>query len=234
MFPFPTDPMPTAPSFCPGPIIRLSSARHALAAGADPTRRTRPRPRQALLLAGRPSSQSDHRLYAYLTDEIGSENYRLRLRDLGSGRDLPDVITDVSSFAWSKDSGTLFYVKLDHNHRQRLVYRHRLGTDPAHDPLIYEETDLGFDVSVDSTRTNRFVVISTSNGDTSEERLIDSAQPESTPVLVAPRQPKVRYHLDDWADSLVIRTNADGAGGRDRHRPGIGAGPGELARSGAA
>jgi oligopeptidase B len=153
----------------------------------------------------------DHRLYAYLTDEIGSENHRLQLRDLASGRDLPDIITDVSSFAWAKDSRTLFYVKLDHDHRPRLVYRHRLGTDPAYDPLIYEESDRGFDVSVDSTRTDRFVVISTSNGDTSEERLVDSAQPESAPVLVAARQPKVRYHVDDWGDSLVIRTNADGA-----------------------
>ncbi len=153
----------------------------------------------------------DHRLYAYLTDEIGSENHRLRVRDLDSGRDLAHVIADVSSFAWSKDSRTLFYVKLDHNHRPRFVYRHRLGTEPANDRLIYLENDLGFDVSVDSTRTDRFVVISTSNGDTSEEWLIDSTQPESTPVLVAAREPRVRYHLDDWADRLVIRTNADGA-----------------------
>ena len=39
----------------------------------------------------------DHRLYAYLTDEIGSENYLLRIRDIGTGRDLPEVMADVSS-----------------------------------------------------------------------------------------------------------------------------------------
>ena len=67
----------------------------------------------------------DHRLYAYLTDESGSENYRLRIRDIGAGRDLPEAMTDVSSFAWSQDSSTLFYVKLDENHRPLLVFRHR-------------------------------------------------------------------------------------------------------------
>jgi oligopeptidase B len=153
----------------------------------------------------------DHRLYAYLTDDSGSENYSLRIRDIGSGRDLPEVIADVTSFAWSKGSDTLFYVKRDEDHRPRLVYRHRLRTDPANDQQIYQENDLGFEVSVDGTRTERFVVISTTNGDTSEEWLIDSARPESEPVLMATREPNIRYDVDDWGDRLVIRTNADGA-----------------------
>jgi oligopeptidase B len=153
----------------------------------------------------------DHRLYAYLTDESGSENHRLRIRDIGAGRDLPEAMTDVSSFAWSQDSSTLFYVKLDENHRPLLVFRHQLGTDPAHDELIYKEDDLGFEVAVASTRSGRFVVISSTNDDTSEQWLIESARPESSPRLVAARYPNVRYAIDDWGDRLVIRTNADGA-----------------------
>src|SRR5215475_3174235 len=153
----------------------------------------------------------DHRLYAYLTDESGSENYRLRIRDIGAGRDLPEAMMDVSSFAWSQDSSTLFYVKLDENHRPLLVFRHRLGTDPAHDQLIYKEDDPGFEVAVAGTRSGRFVVISSMNDDTSEQWLIESARPESSPRLVAARSSNVRYTVDDWGDRLVIRTNADGA-----------------------
>ena len=153
----------------------------------------------------------DHRLYAYLTDESGSENYRLRIRDIGAGRDLPEAMTDVSSFAWSQDNSTLFYVKLDENHRPLLVFRHRLGTDPAHDQLIYKEDDPGFEVAVAGTRSGRFVVISSTNDDTSEQWLIESAYPESSPRLVAARSPNVRYSVDDWGDRLVIRTNAGDA-----------------------
>src|SRR5215813_9866025 len=153
----------------------------------------------------------DQRLYAYLTDESGSENYRLRIRDIGAGRDLPEAMTDVSSFAWSQDSSTLLYVKLDENHRPLLVFRHRLGTDPAHDQLIYKEDDPGFEVAVAGTRSGRFVVISSTNDDTSEQWLIESASPDSSPRLVAARSPNVRYSVDDWSDRLVIRTNADDA-----------------------
>jgi oligopeptidase B len=153
----------------------------------------------------------DHRLYAYTIDETGSETHDLRIRNIGSGRDLPDVISEVASFAWAQDSRTLFYVRLDEDHRPRFVYRHRLGTDPANDALVFEEKDLGFEVTVNSTRSRRFVVIASQGGDTSEEWLIDAARPQAAPMLVAAREPNVRYDLDDWGDRLVIRTNADGA-----------------------
>jgi oligopeptidase B len=153
----------------------------------------------------------NHRLYAYTIDDTGSETHDLRIRSIAAGRDLPDVIPEVASFAWAQDSRTLFYVRLDDDHRPRFVYRHRLGTDPANDALVFEEKDLGFEVSVSSTRSGRFVVISTVGGDSSEEWLIDAARPQTAPVLVAAREANVRYDLDDWGDRLVIRTDADGA-----------------------
>jgi len=153
----------------------------------------------------------DHRRYAYTVDETGSESYTLRIRDLRTGRDLPEVIHEVSSFTWAQDSRTLFYVAHDDNHRARFVYRHRVGSDPAKDRLVYEEKDLGFEVSVGTTRSRRFVVISTASGDTCEERLIDAARPERKPVLVVPRRTGLRYSVTDWGDQLVILTNADGA-----------------------
>jgi oligopeptidase B len=153
----------------------------------------------------------DHRLYAYMVDETGSESFQLRILDIGARRNLPDVISAVTDFAWARDDKTLFYVRHDDDHRPRFVYRHRLGTDPAKDPLIYEEKDLGFEVSVNLTRSGRFVTISTESSDTSEAYLIDALRPNSNPVLVARRKPNLRYYVDDWSDSLVIRTNANGA-----------------------
>jgi oligopeptidase B len=153
----------------------------------------------------------DHRLYAYTVDETGSESYDLRIRDIGAGRDLPEVIPEVYTFTWARDGRTLFYVRLDDEHRARFVYHHRVGSDPSSDQLVYEEKDVGFGVSVDTTRSGRFVVISTEAPDTSEAWLIDAERPESAPRLVVAREPGLRYYLDDWGDRLVIRTNADGA-----------------------
>ena len=153
----------------------------------------------------------DHRLYAYLVDETGAESYDLRIRDIASGRDLPVIIPSVASFAWARDSRTLFYVQLDDEYRERFVYRHRIGGDPANDQLVYEEKDPGFAASVHATLSGRFVVISTGNLATSEEWLIDAAHPERKPALVVRRRPGLRYAVADWGDRLVILTNADGA-----------------------
>ena len=153
----------------------------------------------------------DHCLLAYTIDEAGAEELTLRIRDLTSGRDLPDVIEDTADFAWADEGRTLLYVRLDSELRSRLVYRHTLGTDPDRDTLVYEEPDPSFSVTVDRTRTGRFVVIFSDNLETTEARLIDTSHPDSAPVLVTPRQSGLRYYVEDWGSELVIRTNADGA-----------------------
>jgi len=99
----------------------------------------------------------------------------------------------------------------DAEHRARFVYRHRLGADPKNDPLVYEEKDLGFEVSLGLARTNRFVAISAADQDTSETWLIDGREPASAPVLVVARERDIQYDVIDGGDRLVIRTNADGA-----------------------
>ncbi len=147
----------------------------------------------------------------YLIDVTGNESYELRVRDIATGRDRPLKISGVSDFTRASDSATLFYVRHDAEHRARFVYRHRLGNNPAKDPLVYQEKDLRFEVSVDLTHTKRFVVISTDGQDTTENWLIDVAQPASAPVLVAAREHNIQYHISDWGDWLLIRTNADGA-----------------------
>jgi oligopeptidase B len=138
------------------------------------------------------------------------------VRDTRSGRDLPNDILDVSGFAWAADSATLFYVRLDPDHHPRFVCRHRLGTDPKSDALVYGEKDPSFEVSLRLTRTKRYIVISSVSQDTSESWLIDAKQPASAPQLVAVREPNLQYFVYDWGDRLLIRTNADGADKPDR------------------
>ena len=88
--------------------------------------------------------------------------------------------------------------------RPRFVYRHRLGTDPANDTLVYEEKDLQFSVSVGKTSSGRFVVISAATSDTSEVRIVETAKPESEPRLVQARMPGLMYGADDGGDRLII------------------------------
>lgn len=154
----------------------------------------------------------DHKLHAWTADTKGSEYFSIRVRDWANGNDLDDVVEETDGgVVWSKDGKSFFYVKLDDNHRPMQVWRHRLGTKQADDILIYEEPDSGWFTHLHESSSSRFCVIAGGDHETSEQRLIDLANPDAPPRLVAAREEGVQYSVNDRGDQLYILTNADGA-----------------------
>ena len=154
----------------------------------------------------------DHRLQAWSADTSGSEYFSVRVRDWESDSDFDDLVEDTDgTVVWSKDCKSLFYVKLDDNHRPTQVWRHRLGTKQTDDILIYEEQDAGWFTHVHESTSGRYCVIAGGDHETSEQRLIDLDNPDAAPRLVAAREEGVQYSLADRGDELFILTNADGA-----------------------
>lgn len=154
----------------------------------------------------------DHKLLAYATDEKGSELYTIRFRDLETGKDLPDVITDTrGEIQWAADSRTILYIRLDANHRPLLVHRHTLGTPVESDPLVYEEKDSGFYVSVGRTQSGRFLLIDAHDHQTSEVYLVDAERPEAALRCISARQTGHEYQVEHEGARLIITTNSGGA-----------------------
>ncbi|MEQ8823665.1 MAG: S9 family peptidase [Filomicrobium sp.] len=154
----------------------------------------------------------DHNLLAYGVDDNGSEYYTVRIRNLESGELLADEITQTSAdIAWSSDSKTLFYIRLDDNHRPLQVYKHTLGTAIADDVLVYEETDPAFYVGLGETQSSRFITIITQDHETSEVYLIDAEAPDTPPRLIEARQTGHEYSVDHRGDQLIIQTNSGDA-----------------------
>jgi oligopeptidase B len=154
----------------------------------------------------------DHRLLAWAADIKGSELFTIRVRDLGRGADLGDEIHATSGKAvWVGDASAFYYVAVDEHHRPVRVMRHRLGRTQDADELIYEETETGWFVDIGLTQSDAFVTVSISDHETSEVWLIDRADPDAQPRLVAPRQPRVIYGVEHHGEDLIILTNADGA-----------------------
>jgi oligopeptidase B len=154
----------------------------------------------------------DHRLEAWSADIKGSEYFTIRVRDWASKNDLDDVVEETDgAVVWSADSKSFFYVKLDDNHRPMQVWLHRLGTRQADDILVYEEKDPGWFTHVHESSSGRFCGIHSGDHETSEQRLVDLANPETPPLLVAARENGVQYSVADRGDQLFILTNADGA-----------------------
>jgi len=158
------------------------------------------------------SHSCDHAILAYGVDDKGSEIHTLRLRDLITGNDLDDVIPETTGYGvWSSDSEWLFYVRQDENLRPRQVFRHKRGTSASEDILVHDEPDAGFFVSVEKTQDGRYIVIACGDQQTSEIRLIDAANVEVAPVLVAAREKEHEYSVDHHDGHLIILTNSGGA-----------------------
>ena len=152
----------------------------------------------------------DHRFLAYGIDDAGSELYTLRVLDVESGLVHGEEIANTTAAAvWSADGQWLFYVRIDDNHRPSKVFRHRLGSDPAGDVLVYEEDDPSFFVGIGETQDRRFVVIHVHEHQTSEAHLIDAGAPESAPRLVLAREDGHEYSIEHRDGKLLILTNRD-------------------------
>jgi oligopeptidase B len=150
----------------------------------------------------------DGRLLAYGADFDGHRDYEVFVKDLATGELLPDRLSRVDDIAWAADNRTLFYVVQDEAKRPFRLMRHRLGE--AKDALVWEEKDERFNLSVEGTRSEAWILAVSASKDTSETRVIPAGSPEEAPRRVAGRRKGHEYYLDHRGDEFWIRTNDKG------------------------
>ncbi|MGB3416785.1 MAG: S9 family peptidase [Mesorhizobium sp.] len=154
----------------------------------------------------------DHRQLLWAFDDKGSEFYTLRVRDLATGEDSKDEVKDTGGGGvWNAGSDGFFYTRLDSNHRPSKVFYHQLAGTAGSDRLVFEEADPGFFVNVGGTRNNDWILISISDHETSEYRILSTADLGGEPKLVAAREAGLQYDIEEGGDVFFILTNADGA-----------------------
>ena len=156
----------------------------------------------------------DHKTMAWTCDTSGAEYYRLFFRSMDSGDDAADVIEDVESVAWA-DGNTVYYTRVDENHRPSKVFRHTLGTDPSDDVLIYHEKDERFFCAVYTSSSEQYIFIATGMNDQDEVWYISLNETDAKPTLIEPRTEGLEYSVDhqinDSVDRFVVLSNTDNA-----------------------
>jgi oligopeptidase B len=152
----------------------------------------------------------DGHLLAHSLDRTGFSDYTLQLKDLRSGQLLPERVEKVSAVAWAADNRTLFYTIQDHAKRPYRLYRHRLGTLVEQDVLVYEEKDERFGISVDRSRSRRFLFLQAGSHTTSEVRYLTADQPDGEWHLIAARRQDHEYDVDHHGEEFYIRSNDKG------------------------
>ena len=133
----------------------------------------------------------DGRYAATLVDDNGSERFKLRIRDIATGRDV-ETVTEVGigSPVWTADSRAIVFTEVNENWRSYRARLHRLGQPVASDRTLYEETqNIAFTVDVGRTQDRRYILISTGENSSNEIRFVPADNPEAPPVLIAPPPP---------------------------------------------
>jgi oligopeptidase B len=157
----------------------------------------------------------DHRMLAYSVDHTGNEEYVLRFRSLETQKDLAESIPSTYySGAWSADSGYFFYTTLDQAHRPYRMWRHRLGSDPAADALVYEEADERFFLAISPTQDRRYVLCELESEVTQEVRYLPADDPLSDLRPLLARKQGVKYSAEHQHGRWLIVSDDQAPNGR--------------------
>lgn len=138
----------------------------------------------------------DDQLLAYTIDTTGFRVFTLYVKDLRTGKLLPDRLENVSSLEWAADHQHLFYVTDDPTtKRPYRLYRHRLGSDQKQDELVWEEKNEQFNLGCGRTLDRRYLIIQSASSDSSQCWFLPSAEPLTKPQPIWPLRDKVRYSV---------------------------------------
>ena len=160
----------------------------------------------------------DGRLLAYGLSENGNEESVLHLLDLESGRHLPDRIPRMraAELAWLPDGSAFYYsrhpaqneVPAGEEHYHRAIYYHRLGANPADDPLVYQPAQKEYWPGVSLSPDGRWLLIEVARTfDQTDLYLRDLAS--GGPLVPVAENLPASFDGEIAHGRLFIRTNLD-------------------------
>ena len=130
---------------------------------------------------------------AYSLDLKGSEYFTIYIREISSGKLITEKIKDTSgSITFSLDDNFIFYSKLDEFHRPRKIFRHKIGSSPEKDELIFEEKSDAFTVGINLTSDEKYFIITSSDHNTSEQYYFKSTEENPEPKLIKKRNKGIK------------------------------------------
>ena len=152
-----------------------------------------------------------HDFLAYGVDETGYETYRIKVRNVKTGEEMPvDVLEGTTgSVSWNGDN-QLFYATMDDAHRPNKVWRHNIGTPQSEDECLLSEDDELYNIGFGKSDNGNFLILESESTETNEIWLVDLKKSRSEkPQLVEKRRDKHRYYVEPSRNNkqLYVLTN---------------------------
>jgi oligopeptidase B len=152
----------------------------------------------------------DNRYLAYGEDTISRRVYTIHIKDLLTGQNLPDQIPNTTGGSvWSADGQYLFYSVKDEALRPYKIMRHRLGTAPQDDAVVYEESDETFRAFVGRSKSKKYIVVGSAQTVSTEYHLLRADDPLGHFRCFQPRERDLEYSIAHIDDRFYVLTNMD-------------------------
>src|ERR1700732_3640985 len=137
----------------------------------------------------------DGKYVAYGTSASGSEESTLHLIESATSKLLPETIerTRFASIAWMKDSSGFYYTR--HPKKGDVpageevyhvkVFYHQIGSDPAKDPLVFDERPNPQDIpNVTLSEDDHWLLINVEHGWTKTEMFLQDLHTKNPPLQI--------------------------------------------------
>jgi oligopeptidase B len=150
------------------------------------------------------------RYLAFTFDTTGDLRHTMFFKDLETGKMLDEHIVDVSGsyITWSNDNQYVYYLQFDKTIRPNKVMRHKFGTDPSLDEVIFEEKDVTFEVNLSKTRSRQYLIINCESTNSTEAWYLDINTNDTKPQLFAKRQSDMLYYVNHFSgDDFYVKHN---------------------------
>ncbi len=144
---------------------------------------------------------------AFSVDFTGSEEYRLQIKDLATGRTKTTPIANFGDAVWLADSRRLAVTTVDSLLRTDSAYIYDTATDSLRQ-ILYE-VDTAWDLTVFSTTDKDLIILLSTSGEGSESWYLEAGA--AVPVLkpLIPRSEAQTNYPDHLAGEFWALTDAD-------------------------
>ncbi|NML41742.1 S9 family peptidase [Chitinophaga sp. G-6-1-13] len=155
------------------------------------------------------SISPDTKLLAYGIDTVSRRRYTIHVKNLETGETLTDAIQETTGGScWANDNKTLFYSRKDTvTLRADRIMKHLLGNDA--DKEVYHEKDETFSLSLQKTKSGKYIVIHSGSTLSAESLILDASKPDGAFSVFQPRTKDMLYDIDHKGDKFYIVTNWD-------------------------
>ena len=155
------------------------------------------------------SVSPDNNWLAYGIDTLSRRFYTIYFKNLSTGNILEQVVPNTTgNIAWANDNKTVFYtLKNKITLLSEKIYRHKIGSDPVKDILVYKEDDIEYYTGVYRSKSGKYIIIWNGSTLVSDYHILSADNPDGNFMNFTPRGTEHEYSITHYQDKFYIVTN---------------------------